>query len=141
MRVIGATLAGLACLVAVQMRWREDYPSTADALAGAGVVILYAAFWAAKTLYGFIGMPLAFGLMSLVTAACCLLSMRHQSKLVALLGLAGGFLTPLLISSGSDRPIGLFGYVLLLDLALTVERNRPWPLTAAAAETANAVNG
>jgi uncharacterized membrane protein len=130
-RVIGATLVGLACLVAVQMRWRHDYPSTADALAGAGVVILYAAFWAAKALYGFIGMPVAFLLMSLVTASCCLLSMRHDSKLVALLGLTGGFLTPLLISTGSDRPLGLFGYVLVLDLALLeVARRQRWPVLA-----------
>ena len=130
-RVIGATLAGLACLVAVQMRWRHDYPSTANALAGAGVVILYAAFWAAKALYGFIGMPVAFTLMALVTASCCLLSIRHESKLIALLGLTGGFLTPLLISSGSDRPLGLFGYVLVLDLAfLEVARRQRWSVLA-----------
>jgi uncharacterized membrane protein len=130
-RVIGATLTGLACLVAAQMRWRHEYSSTANALAGAGVVILYAAFWAAKALYGFIGMPLAFALMGLVTASCCLLSIRHESKLIALLGLTGGFLTPLLISSGSDRPLGLFGYVLVLDLAfLEVARRQRWSVLA-----------
>jgi len=130
-RVIGATVVGLVCLVAAQMRWRRDYASTADALAGAGAVILYAAFWAAKAMYGFIGMPVAFTLMALVTASCCLLSVRHESKLIALLGLVGGFLTPLFISSGSDRPLGLFGYVLVLDVAfLELARRQRWTLIA-----------
>lgn len=131
-RVIGATIVGLACIVAAQLpRWRENYESTANALAGAGVVVLYAAFWAAKALYGFIGMPVAFTLMSLVTASCCLLSIRHDSKFIALLGLVGGFLTPLMISSGSDRPLGLFGYILVLDVAfLELARRQRWSLIA-----------
>jgi len=130
-RVIGATVVGLVCIVGAQMRWRHDYATTADALAGAGAVILYAAFWAAKALYGFIGMPVAFTLMALVTASCCLLSIRNESKLIALLGLVGGFLTPLMISSGSDRPLGLFGYVLVLDVAfLELARRQRWSVIA-----------
>jgi uncharacterized membrane protein len=66
-----------------------------------------------------------------VTAACCALAWRHASLVIALLGLVGGFATPLLVSSGSDRPIGLFGYVLLLDLALLgLARRRRWPRLA-----------
>ena len=35
-----------------------------------------------------------------------------------LLGLLGGFLTPVLISTGQDNPLGLFGYIALLDVGL-----------------------
>ena len=40
-----------------------------------------------------------------------LLAIRHVSKLIAALGLLGGFATPLLLSSGADRPFGLFAYM------------------------------
>ena len=128
MRVVMGTLTGLGCLVGSEWLRSRGYRQTAEGISGAGVVILYAAFWAAHVLYHLIGMPLVFGLMVLVTAACCLLAVRHASLLVAVLGLVGGFATPLLLASGADRPIGLFGYVLLLDLGLLlVGHKRRWP--------------
>ena len=46
-----------------------------------------------------------------------------------MLGLLGGFATPLLLRSEADRPIGLFGYVLLLDLGLlAIGKKKGWPL-------------
>ena len=131
MRVVFGTLAGIACLVGAETLRRRAYDAAAEALSGAGVVILYAAFWAAHVLYGLIGMPVAFALMVLVTAACCLLAVRHGSQLVAVLGLVGGFATPLVLASDADRPFGLFGYVLLLDIGLiAVGRRRAWPILA-----------
>ena len=129
MRVVFGTMAGIACLVGAETLRRRAYDAAAEALSGAGVVILYAAFWAAHVLYGLIGMPVAFALMVLVTAACCLLAVRHGSQLVAVLGLVGGFATPLVLASDADRPFGLFGYVLLLDIGLiAVGRRRAWPI-------------
>ena len=129
MRVVFGTMAGIACLAGAETLRRRGYDAAAEALSGAGVVILYAAFWAAHVLYGLIGMPVAFALMVLVTAACCLLAVRHGSQLVAVLGLVGGFATPLVLASNSDRPFGLFGYVLLLDIGLiAVGRRRAWPI-------------
>src|SRR5262245_3476255 len=118
MRVVFGTLVGLACVSGSEWLRRRGHRHLAEGLSGAGGVILYGAFWAAHILYELIRMPAAFGLMILVTAACCVLAVRHAAFVVAVLGLIGGFATPLLLSSGSDRPIGLFGYVLLLDLAL-----------------------
>ncbi len=128
MRVVLGTFTGLACLLGSEWLRSRGYRQTSEGISGAGVVILYAAFWAAHVLYGLIGMPLVFGLMVLVTTACCLLAVRHSSLLIAVIGMVGGFATPLLLASGSDRPIGLFGYVLLLDLGLlAVGRKRAWP--------------
>src|SRR5882672_4459900 len=128
MRVVFGTFTGLGCLVGSEWLRSRGYRQTSEGISGAGVVILYAAFWAAHVLYGLIGLPLVFGLMVLVTAACCLLAVRHSSLLIAVLGLVGGFATPLLLASGTDRPIGLFGYVLLLDLGLlAVGRKGAWP--------------
>ena len=129
LRVVIGTLVGVGCIVGSEGTLRPRYAGTANALAGAGVVVLYAAFWAASVHYRLVGIPVSFVLMVAVTAACCALSWRHASQVIALLGLVGGFATPLLLASGAHRPVGLFGYVLLLDLGLLVlARQRRWPL-------------
>ncbi|HEV7731305.1 MAG TPA: DUF2339 domain-containing protein [Candidatus Binatia bacterium] len=140
LRVVLGTLAGIACLVGSELVMRRRYAGTADAVAGAGIVILYAAFWAAANLYDLIGTGTLFVLLVAVTATGGTLSWRHGSLLIAVLGLIGGFLTPIFASRNSDNPIGLFSYLLLLDVALlTLARKRQWPvlgLLALAATTA-----
>jgi uncharacterized membrane protein len=140
LRVALGLATGTACLVGSARYLRERYPVAANALSGAGIVILYAAFWAARVRYELIGTAVAFGAMVLVTAACAALSWRHASLVIASIGLAGGFATPLLVSSGADRPIGLFGYLLLLDAGLLfLAVRRGWPVLAVASVAATAV--
>jgi len=128
MRVVLGVGVGLFAIVWSEWLRPRGYSATSEGLSGAGVVLLYAAVWAAYSLYHLIPMWLCFGLMVLVTVSCGLLAVRHASQLVAVLGLFGGFATPLLLRSDSDHPIGLFGYVLLLDLGLlAVGRRQRWP--------------
>ena len=132
LRVVLGTLTGLGCLAGSERTRRRETPVLGNWLAGAGIAILYLAFWSAHAVYGLVGMPVAFGLMALATIACGLLSVRHESLVIALLGLAGGFSTPLALSSGSDQPLGLFGYLLLLDVALLyLAHKRSWPVLGA----------
>jgi len=129
LRVVLGTLVGLGCIVGGELTLRRRYAGTADALAGGGLVILYAAFWAASVRYELVPIGVGFALMIAVTAAGCALAARHRALVTALIGLAGGFATPLLLSSGSDRPIGLFGYALVLDVALlTLAQRQRWPV-------------
>ncbi len=128
-RVAIGFLVGASAIAGSEFLRKRGYTTTANALAGGGVIVLYASTWAARTLYGFIGTTLAFVLMSLTTAVSGLLSWRHTAREIALLGLAGGFATPLLLSSGQNNPIGLFGYLLLLNAGLFVlAREKKWPL-------------
>ena len=128
MRVVLGLGVGMFSIVASEMLRPRGYQYTPEGLAGGGVVVLYAALWAGHSLYHLIPMGVCFALMLLVTVACGLLAVRHGSQLVAALGLIGGFATPLLLRSDSDHPIGLFGYVLLLDLGfLAVGRRKGWP--------------
>ena len=134
LRVVMGVLAGVAAIGGAEWSLRRSYAGTANALAGGGLVILYAAFWAAGQLYGLIPIGAVFVLMVVVTAAGCALSWRHESLVIAVIGLAGGFLTPVFASRGDDNPIGLFGYVLLLDLGLLMlARRMRWPLLGALA--------
>jgi hypothetical protein len=56
--------------------------------------------------------------MTLITAIAFLLAVRLNAMVVAVLGIAGGFLTPVLLSTGEDYPLGLFVYIALLDIGL-----------------------
>ena len=128
-RVALGAAAGFGCIVAAQTRWLRQFGITANAVAGAGCAALYAAFWAAGSLYGLVPGAAAFGLMAAVTVACCALSLRHDSLMIALLGLIGGFLAPLLVDTGVANPVGRFGYILLLDGGLLLlARRRGWTL-------------
>ena len=127
-RVAIGVIVGLASIAASEALRKRDYTTTANALAGGGIVVLYVSTWSARVLYELIGTGFAYGLMILITVTCGLLSWRHRARVTAVLGLVGGFATPILLSTGSDNPIGLFSYVLLLDLGLlTLARRRGWP--------------
>lgn len=118
LRVALGYLSGVGLLVLSQWLARGRSPVTAQSLCGAGVVILYASTFAAHAYYKFMGATPAFAVMSLVTAVAFTLAVRMNAPVVAVLGLLGGFLTPPLLSTGVDNPVGLFGYLALLDLGL-----------------------
>jgi uncharacterized membrane protein len=68
-----------------------------------------------------------FALMALVTAVAFMLSVRMNAMVVAVLGVAGGFLTPLLLSTGQDYALPLFGYIAALDIGLlAIARRQNW---------------
>ncbi len=126
-RVAMGFLTGLGLLVGGTVLKRKAYEVTAQTLCATGVVILYAVTFACCSHYHFIQESVAFGLMVLVTATAFLLAVRMKAVVVAVLGLVGGFLTPPLLSTGVDNPLGLFGYVALLDAGLVaVALRRRW---------------
>ena len=109
-------------------RLRRRYPSYAYGLTGGGVLILYLSIFAASEgRYDLISQKLAFVLMATVTAMASLLSARYSALPIALLGLIGGFLTPILLSTGVDHETGLFGYIALLDAGvLALAYSKRW---------------
>ena len=97
-----------------------------QAFSSAGIADLYASLLAAHHLYHLIGTSTTFFLLALTTAVGVLLSLR-QGFVTAILGLLGGFLTPLWISSPQPDPVILFSYLFLLQAGLlTVARLRRW---------------
>lgn len=123
---IGLILGGL-CLK------REKYAVTRQSLSGAGTLILYAVTFACASdrMWNLIPESVAFGVMSAITATAFLIAVRLRAPAVAIIGLAGGFLTPPLLATGHDRPFGLFGYIALLDLGLlAIALRRHWHFLA-----------
>lgn len=131
MRVILGVVTGLACIGASERPLRARHPLLANFIAGAGVAILYLASWASGAMYELVPRPAAFALMGVTTAACCALAIRYKALSIAMIGLLGGFITPISLSTGQDRPLALFGYLLLLDVALlAVAQRTRWGVLA-----------
>lgn len=129
LRMAIGLLTGIALLVVCELKAARKYPVTANALDGAAIAVLFSTFFAAHALWKLIPAIPTFGLMVLVTAVAVLLSVRRDSIFIALLGLVGGFATPALLSTGEDRPFGLFGYLLLLNAGLAwVAHRKKWPV-------------
>ena len=131
-RVALLFLSGVVSLGFGEHLRRKEHVFPANSLQGAGLVMLYAATWAARNLYDLIGSGLSFGLFALITVAGGLLAVRHASMVIAVLGLLGGFATPLMIASDEPSTLGLFGYLLLLNVGISaVSRRAQWPILSA----------
>lgn len=128
-RVAIGVLVGIALLVVCELKAARRYELLANVMDAAAVAILFATFFAAHSLWNLISGTTAFGLLALVTLTAVLLSIRRESLFIAVLGLLGGFSTPILLSTGENRPVPLFAYLLLLNvgLAWVAYRNR-WPV-------------
>ena len=138
LRMAFGFLTGIALLVGgAWLHQRKQYTVGAQTLCATGVVILYAVTFACRSIYHFefFGTIPTFLLMVLITTTAFLLAIRLDAMVVAILGMLGGFLTPILLSTGQDNPAGLFGYIAILDAGLiVVALNRRWHfLTALAA--------
>ena len=118
LRFILMLLTGVGSLVAAEIGLRKGYERTANPLSGAGIAILYIAFFAGHSRYELISMPVAFAGMVFVTITACVLAVRYDAFATAVLGLLGGFATPVALSTGQDRPVALFSYILLLNIGL-----------------------
>jgi len=118
MRVALGALTAIGLIVGGLLMPRPKFAVTAQTLCATGVVVLYGVTFSAHSLYQFLGLLPAFGLMAAITAGAFLLAVRLEAQVVAILGLLAGFLTPILLSTGVDNPAGLFGYLAVLDAGL-----------------------
>jgi uncharacterized membrane protein len=117
-RIALGSLLGIALLIGGLRLSIKQYRVTAQTLCSTGILILYADIFASYSFYHFLEVTAAFLLMIVVTAIAFFLAVRLDAKVVAVLGLLGGFFTPLLLSTGQDNPLGLFSYIFILDAGL-----------------------
>jgi uncharacterized membrane protein len=125
LRVAVGILAGFVLLIAGDLMRRKS-GTIGQSVTAAGIACLYASLFAAVALYQLINPALAFAILAALTFVAIALALRH-GPFVGLVGLAGGFLTPAIVSTGEPHPAILFSYLYLLQLgALWLERQRGW---------------
>jgi hypothetical protein len=126
-RIAIGVACGLAALAGGEIFHRREQRTYGQALAAAGIAFLYLSFWAAFNLYHLLPQAAAFALMILTTVAAGFAALRYDSLVVALLGLAGGYATPGLLSTGGHHPWFVLSYALLLSSgAVAMGRARGW---------------
>ncbi len=116
-RLIGVTVASIAALL-MGWRLRDKNPTYALLIQGAGIGILYLVIYAAFSMYHLLPALPAFMLLFVVSMLSAALAVLQNSKSLAVLGFSGGFLAPVLASSGSGNHVGLFSYYAVLNVAI-----------------------
>ena len=117
LRLSGVALAGVA-LLALGWRLRVGRRGYALALQGAGVGVLYLCVFAALRLYQLLPASAAFALLAVIGIAAAVLAVTQDSKSLALLGAAGGFLAPVLSGGKQGNEAVLFSYYAVLDIGI-----------------------
>ncbi|WP_338845195.1 DUF2339 domain-containing protein [Massilia sp. W12] len=124
-------LAGMAAGAIGLLLWawriRDSRRNISLPTQGAALAMLMLITFGALRFYHVIPPGLAFFLLFALTAFTCILAVLQNALWLALFGISGGFLTPVLTSSGGGNHIALFSYYLLLNAGiLAIALKRSW---------------
>ncbi|MCD8483194.1 MAG: DUF2339 domain-containing protein [Verrucomicrobia bacterium] len=118
MRVVMTYLSGSVLMVLGEFFRRKNLSVFGLAIIGTGIATLYFANFASHQLYGLIGAGPAMLLMVTVTILAVLLAVVYDSRWLALFGLIGGFLSPLVIATEKPAALELFSYLTILNASI-----------------------
>ncbi len=127
----GAGLAALAFAELLRLRG-QAHALFVQSVVGLGLSLLLLSAYASFAFYALVPFSIAFGVIALLSLLGGLLALRHRSEIILLLSLLAALANPVLLSTGTDRPLGLFAYLLICTSgAFVVARLRdfvwtPW---------------
>ncbi len=126
LRLVASAALGVA-LLALGWRLRKTRPGYGLSLQGGGVGILYLTTFGALRLFGLIAPVPAFVVLALLVILAAILAVAQNSLALAVLGAAGGFLAPILASTGAGSHVALFTYYAILNIGIfAVAAFRAW---------------
>lgn len=119
---IGLRMAALAvgAFVLLALGWglRNKRAVYAQTLQGGGIAGLYLTVFAATRLYDLLIPSFALALLVLIAVVAAILAVAQNALALAVFGTAGGFMAPVLLSTGSSNHIALFSYYTVLNLGV-----------------------
>lgn len=124
-RIIMGLATAFVMLGAAEYFYRRGY-MLAQGLSAGAIGLMFGSFWSAVSLYHLIS-PLA-GFVALAAASVLgvVLSLRH-GPVVAIIGLVGGYMTPMLVGSSGSHPAILFTYLIGLLVGISyIARRQGW---------------
>jgi uncharacterized membrane protein len=122
-----AIALGAFALLFVGWRLRERRPIYGQLLQGGGIAGLYLTVFAAASFAKLLPLGFAFALMVIIALSAAVLAVAQNAISLAVIGTTGGFLAPLLVSTGSGNHVALFSYHAVLNLGVfTVAWFRTW---------------
>ncbi len=117
LRLAAAAIGGVG-LIVLGWHLRQRRADYALLIQGGGIGIFYITVYGAAKLYHLLPMGLAFALMVAIVALSALLALLQDSRNLAAFGISGGFLAPVLTSTGSGSHVMLFSYYALLNAGI-----------------------
>lgn len=118
MQIVLGIVFGLILLIAGDRAIRRGMRPLGEGLLGGGLAMIYVSLFAGFALYHLFGAQTAFAAMVLLTIAGLTLAVLHDAMMLFFLALIGGFLTPVMVSTGQNARDTLLAYLLLLDLGV-----------------------
>ena len=115
---LGGAAAGGLVLLGIGWRLRHSRRLYALLLQGAGVGVTFLTAFAAVRLFGVLEPLPALVLMVVLVVATGVLAVAQDAPGLAGFGVAGGFLAPILVSTGSGSHVALFTYYAVLNLGI-----------------------
>ena len=126
-RVAIGMLLGAAMLPWSHWLLQRGYSYFSEGIAGLGAAVMYLSVWAGCQFYKLYSQDVGFYAMIVVTVGMAAVALGRNSERIAVLSLVGGFLTPVLVSTGKDQQVVLFTYLLILGAGLLfLEFRRDW---------------
>jgi len=117
LRLSSAGLMGIV-LLALGFYLRTRKTAYSKVLQGGGIGVLYLTVFAAAKLYSLLPMSFSFFIMVGIVAFSGILAILQNAASLAVFGIIGGFLSPVLMSTGTGSHIALFSYYSLLNLGI-----------------------
>ena len=125
-RLAATAVFGLV-MFGIGWRLRVARRNYALCLQGGGMAIFYLTTYAAFEFYDLLPATVAFASMVVVTVVTGVAAVQQDSRVLIVLGIAGGFLAPLLAATETGNHVVLFSYYAVLNAAiLTVALFKAW---------------
>ena len=99
---------------------RKNYTIFSSIIMGGGIAVLYFTTTIAFREYHLFTQNTAFVITCAITLLSIFLSYRYNSETMIIFSLFGGFLAPLMISTGQSNYIFLFTYLSLLNIGMLI---------------------
>jgi uncharacterized membrane protein len=120
-------IGGGALIAWSELFRRKGFAGFSYSLKAIGIGTLYLSLWGAYQVYHLVPAAVSFSAMVAVTVFTMFLALKQDAEVLAGFAMLGGFVTPLLLSTGQNQEVVLFSYVCLLDLAvLGMVASKPW---------------
>ncbi len=115
-------------LLVVGWRVRGRNPIYGLSLQGGGIAVLYLTTYVAHAVYDLLPASAAAAAVVIVTVGAGVLAVLEDARSLAVLGIIGGFLAPVLAYSDARDHVVVFGFYLILSAAIVaVARFKIWP--------------
>lgn len=115
-RLAIGTLFGIASIALGERFRRRHWDILFKILTGGGLAAFYLCVFFSFQVYHLSDQASSMALAILVTALAVVMAVAHDAVSIAILALIGGFLSPVLLSTGTNHPYALFTYIAILDL-------------------------